>query len=180
MDRRDFLTGSVGAALLATLPADVCAQTGSPPRSAVWDSGRVRHLLPTVSDTRMLIKVSLMQPLSAPPVLRVGGRPVAGRMNDTGGEFWQFHIDGLEPGRRYALSLAASGGAALCQPWDLSTFPDPNARPTEFRVLFFTCACGHDAFGFLPASIRSRLLHARSHFALTLPWPTAIMSTGIS
>jgi hypothetical protein len=88
MDRREFLAGSMGAALLAALPADLFAQTGRPPRSQVWDSGRVRHLLPTVCDTRMLIKASFTQPLSAPPTLRVGGRPVPGRMNDTRGEFW--------------------------------------------------------------------------------------------
>jgi hypothetical protein len=158
MDRREFLTGGMGAAVLAALPADLLAQTGSSPRSETWDSGRVRHLLPTVSDTRMLIKASFTQPLSASPTLRVGGRSVPGRLNDTRGEFWQFHVDGLQPGRRYALSLAASGGAALCQPWDLSTLPDPNARPDQFRVLFFTCAGGHDALGFLPAAIRSRLL----------------------
>lgn len=164
MDRREFLAGSMGAALLATVPADLFAQTGSPPRSEVWDSGRVRHLLPTVSDTRMLIKASFTQPQTTSPTLRVGGRSVPGRMNDTRGEFWQFHIDGLEPGRRHALSLVASGGAALCQPWDLSTFPDLNARPTQFRVLFFTCAGGHDGFGFLPAAIRSRLLRRALSF----------------
>jgi hypothetical protein len=157
MDRREFLTGSMGATLLAALPADLLAQAGSPPRSETWDSGRVRHLLPTVSDRRMLIKASFTQPLSASPTLRVGGRSVPGRMNDTRGEFWQFDADGFEPRRQYTLSLA-SGGRALCQPWDLSTLPNANARPDSFRVLFFACAGGHDGLGFLPAAIRSRLL----------------------
>jgi len=158
MDRREFLTGSMGSAILAALPADLLAQTGSPPRSEAWDSGRVRHLLPTVSDTRMLIKASFTQPLGASPTLRVGGGSVPGQMNDTRGEFWQFHVAGLEPGRRYTLSLTAKGGAALCQPWDLSSLPDPSAHPDRFRVLFFTCAGGHDRLGYLPAAIRSRLL----------------------
>jgi hypothetical protein len=173
MNRREFLAGSMGASLLASLPADLFAQAGSPPRSEAWDSGRVRHLLPTVSDTRMLIKVSFTRPLSSAPTLRVGAKTVRGRMNDTRGEFWQFHVDGLEPSRRYALSLAASGGAALCQPWDLSTFPDPGARPTHFRVLFFTCAGGHDRFGFLPAAIRRRLLQRALSFS-----PQAAVANG--
>ncbi len=164
MDRREFLAGSMGASLLAALPADLLAQTASPPPSQAWDAGRVRHLLPTVSDTRMLIKASFTQPLSASPTLRVGGRPVQGRMNDTHGEFWQFHVDGLEPGRRYTLSLTAASGAALCQPWDLSSLPGPNARPDRFRVLFFTCAGGHDRLTYLPAAIRSRLLRRALSF----------------
>lgn len=158
MDRREFLTGSMGSALLAALPADLLAQSGKPPRSEVWDTGRVRHLLPTVSASRILIKASFAQPLSAAPTLRVGNKPVAGQMNDTRGEFWQFHVAGLEPGRRYRLSLTAKGGASLCQPWDLSTLPDPNARPDQLRVLFFTCAGGHEQLRYLPAAVRSRLL----------------------
>lgn len=163
MDRRKFLADSMGAAILSALPADLFSQTGRSPRSETWDSGNVRHLLPTVSDTRILIKASFTQPLSASPVLRVGGRAISGRMNDTRGEFWQFHMDGLEPGRRYALSLNVSG-RALCQPWDLSTLPDPNAQPEQFRVLFFTCAGGHDAFGFVPTATRNRLLRRALSF----------------
>ena len=88
MDRREFLVDSVGAAILTALPADLFSQTGRSPRSEAWDSGRVRHLLPTVSDTRMLIKASFTEPLSASPVLRIGGKSMPGRMNDTRGEFW--------------------------------------------------------------------------------------------
>jgi hypothetical protein len=121
----------------------------------------------------MMIKASFAQPLSASPTLRVGGRSVLGRMNDTRGEFWQFQADGLQPDRRYTLSLAASSGGALCQPWDLSTLPDPNARPGQFRVLFFTCAGGHDGFGFLPAAIRSRLLRRALSYH-----PQAVVANG--
>ena len=163
MDRREFLAGSMGAGLLAALPADLLAQSGRAPNSQAWDSGRVRHLLPTVSDTRVLLKASFTRPLSVAPRLRlegrgVAGRTVVGRMNDTRGEFWQFYADGLEPGRRYTLSLVAAGGGALCQPWDISLFPGPNAQPDRLRVLFFTCAGGHDRLGYLPAVIRNRLL----------------------
>ena len=81
----------------------------------------------------------------------------------TDGEFWEFYADRLEPSRRYVLSLDVSS-RALCEPWDLSTFPDPNARPEQFRVLFFTCAGGHDAFGFVPTAARNRVLRRALSF----------------
>ena len=163
MDRRAFLADTMGAAFLAAVPADVLAQTATAPRSNAWDAGRVRHLLPGVSDTRMLIKASFTQPLSAAPTLKVGARTVQGRVNDTRREFWQFDVDGLQPGRTHTLSLAASG-RTLCEPWNLSTLPAPDARPAQCRVLFFTCAGGHDQLGFLPAATRNRLLRRALSF----------------
>ena len=138
MDRRRFLVGSVGAAILASRPADAFAQARVPSSAGAWDSGRLRHLLPTVSDTRMLIKASFTAPLEAPPTLRVGSATVRGRMTDTAGECWQFYAAGLAPARRHALSLVAANGASLCEPWELSTFPSRDATPDRFRVLFFT------------------------------------------
>jgi hypothetical protein len=159
MDRREFLTGTMGAALFAGLRSEPTA--GQLP-SDRWDAGRVRHLLPTVSDTRMLLKASFTQPLSTAPTLRIGETPIRGRMNDTAGEFWQFYADKLNPARRYRLSLTHSDGSSLCQPWELSTFPSPDARPARFRVLFFTCAGGAESKsltqGNLPTTVRNRLL----------------------
>jgi hypothetical protein len=173
VNRRDFLTGTMGATLLAAVPADLLAQTARPPSDNSWDAGRVRHLLPTVSDTRILLKASFREPLRAAPTLRVGGSSVRGQMNDTAGEYWQFDAARLEPGRRYTLSIRRAGGAQLCEPWDLSTFPGPDARPERFRVAFFTCAGGHDALGYLPTGTRSRLLRR----ALSLQ-PDAVVANG--
>jgi hypothetical protein len=40
MDRREFLTGSMGASVLAALPADdAFAQRGAPPQPRAWDCG---------------------------------------------------------------------------------------------------------------------------------------------
>jgi hypothetical protein len=167
IDRRRFLVGSMGAAFLASRSAESFAQPPGPRASGTWDSGRLRHLLPTVSDTRLLIKASFEERLSAAPILRVGDVTVRGRMNDTAGECWQFHAADLTPGRRYALSLADAGGRALCEPWQLSTFPSRDATPGRFRVLFFTCAGGPEATagradgapsGNLPTALRNRLL----------------------
>jgi hypothetical protein len=167
LDRRGFLVGTLGAAILASRSADAFAQATQTPLSRVWDRGRVLHLLPTVSDTRMLIKASFTQPLSAPPTLRVGTTAVGGRMNDTAGECWQFYAAGLTPARRYSLSLAAANGAALSEPWQLSTFPSRDATRDRFRVLFFSCAGGPEnasvrsdgqPSGNLPTTVRNRLL----------------------
>ena len=118
----------------------------------------MRHILPTVSDTRMLIKVSLATPQTEAPTLRVGNTSVRGRMSDTRGEFWQFHVTDLAPGRPHRLSLVGPRGRSLCQPWDLATFPGPDERPSQFRVLFLSCVGGHEAMKFLPPAVRNRLL----------------------
>jgi hypothetical protein len=167
MDRREFLRGTMAAAILASRPADMFAQPQRSSSSGAWDAGRLRHVLPTVSDTRMLIKTSFVGPLSAPPVLRIGTSSVRGRMSDTAGECWQFYAAGLAPSRRHVLSLRAANGDALSEPWELSTFPSRDATPDRFRVLFFTCAGGPEGAGVradgqpignLPTAVRNRLL----------------------
>ena len=165
MRRRDFLRATAAGPLLAALPAELLAQTSARPATGgPWNTGAVRHLLPTVSDTQILLKASFDAPLSQPPILRVDKLTVPGRMADTRGEMWAFHATGLAPGRRYPLSLHASGGRSLCEPWDLSTFPSPDARPDKLRVLFFTCAGGHEGLGYLPAVVRNRLLRRALSF----------------
>ncbi|HYZ31661.1 MAG TPA: hypothetical protein VE684_05180 [Crenalkalicoccus sp.] len=165
MDRRSLLRASTAASLWAALPADLFAQSAAPAAGpADWDAGSLRHLLPTVSDTRMIIKASFASALAGPPLLHVGDQRVRGRMGDTRGEMWSFLATGLQPGRRYTLSLASDGGQALCAPWDLATFPAPDARPERLRVLFYTCAGGHEAMGFLPPAVRNRLLRRALSF----------------
>ena len=162
----------MGAAFFGRFPLGAMVEGGAPPPAQGWDAGRVRHLLPTVSDSRILVKTSFDRSLSAAPVLRVGGTDVTGRMNDTRGECWQFYATDLQPDRRYSLSLVGSDGRSLCEPWDLSTFPSPDSRPARFRVLFFTCAGGpggaYDGIGqrtgFLPTAIRNRLLRRALSF----------------
>jgi hypothetical protein len=130
MRRRDFLRAASAGPFLAALPSQLLAQTGErPPATGVWDRGSVRHLLPTVSDTQLLLKASFDAPPAQPPILSVDRITVQGRMTDTNGEMWAFHATGLDPARRYTLSLTAGGRGSLCQPWDLTTFPSPDARP---------------------------------------------------
>jgi hypothetical protein len=175
VDRRKFLAGSAGAlgvAFFKGAPLDALASKVALPESQVWDPGQVRHLLPTVSDSRILLKVSLEQALSEAPTLRVGARDFQGRMNDTGGRFWQFYATDLDADTTHSLSLVAANGSSLCEPWTLSTFPTPEARPDRFRLLFFTCAGGPEGTyngigerrGNLPTALRNRLLRRALSF----------------
>jgi len=167
MDRRKFLKSTSGLFVASTFAAErlLEGEAATPP-DPVWDQGELRHVLPTVSDSRMLVKASFTHPLGEPPLLRIDGQTVPGRMNDTEGECWQFYAEGLAPARSYELSLIRGDGRALAEPWSLATFPGPDARPSELRVLFYTCAGGvsgnysgvGDWNGFLPAAIRNRLL----------------------
>jgi hypothetical protein len=182
-DRRSFLASSAGtlsAALFSHWPLESLAQIGSPAISD-WDAGRVRHILPSVSDSRILIKCSFDRPLSQAPTLRVDSQDVPGVMSDTAGEFWQFYTGDLDSGRRYTLSLTDNSGSALCEPWPLSTFPDLAAQPERCRILFYTCAGGpggrYDGIGqrrgFLPTEIRNRLLRRALSFE-----PDAVIANG--
>lgn len=162
MHRRAFLKETLGSALLASLPADAFAERTPTPSSPQWDAGRVRHVLPMVSDTRLLLKASFTRPLSSPPTLRVGRTSVVGRMTDTMGECWQFHATGLPPGVPQTLWLRNADGTSLCEQWTVSTLPPHDAQPEHVRVLFFTCAGGPEGRGatarYLATETRNRLL----------------------
>jgi hypothetical protein len=174
IDRREFLRGSCAAALALTAPAELITQSATAAPAGSWDAGAVRHLLPTVSDSRMLIKASFNAPLAAAPTLNVGGTwVVRGQMGDTRGEHWHFYATDLAPGRSYVLRLSADDGRPLCEPWVLSTFPAPDQRPEKFRLLIYTCAGGHEVHKFLPTVTRNRLLRRALSFA-----PDAVVANG--
>ena len=174
LKRRDFLRGSAGSMAGAWLSAwpwqKLAAQQDLNPVTDNWDSGIVRHLLPAVNESRILIKASFSSALTETPrlVIQNGGsnRLVEGYVNDTSGEFWQFYATELQSNTEYELSLQDSSGNALCEPWPLSTFPAPQQNPEQVRVLFYTCAGGPegeyfgigDRRGNLPIAIRQRLL----------------------
>jgi hypothetical protein len=166
MNRRDFLRATSATGFGLGMPADLLAQPITVPsrNDESWDAGKVRHLLPQVSDTRILVKASFSEPLVNEPSLQVGDTTIRGRTSDTRGEYWQFHIEGLQPGHRYTLSLLGASGRALCQPWELSTFPGRDERPQHVRILFFTCAGGHEALKFLPSAVRNRLFRRALSF----------------
>lgn len=184
--RRELL----GAGALAALGLSSLGKTNSAfaqnsstsaiPVSQTWDDGELEHLLPTSSHDRILIKASFKMPLGAAPSLGVGDQRISGLRSDTRGYFWQFHAGDLKPGTSYELSLRSSDGRSLSQSWKLSTMPAPDELPNKLRLLIYSCAGGHDlfsaahtGFGFLPASVRRRLLQRGLSFA-----PDALIANG--
>src|SRR5438045_9584887 len=118
--RREFLRGTAATSLALAAPADLFAQASTTmPAGGTWDSGAVGHLLPTASDTRLLIKASFRAPLSLAPTLRVDGASVRGRMSDTRGEHWPFHAVDLTPGRAPRLPPGGVRDRALSDPCEL-------------------------------------------------------------
>ncbi len=166
MERRDFLKGASAAALYVNAPSDlmISSANAKPVSDKNWDHGQVRHILPTVSDSEILIKLSLNQAQKNPPILRIGNQVFVGKMTDTQGEFWQFFAKNLKPAQTYQLSLKSQQGAQLCQPWDLTTFPAKDSNPGQFKALFISCVGGHEAAGFLPNEVRNRLLRRALSF----------------
>ena len=184
--RREILAAGAfvaGGALSLSSTRSAIAQTAAappPPAQQAWDEGDLAHLLPTSSHERILLKTSFKRPLETAPVLHVGDQRVVGVRSDTRGLFWQFQAADLRPGTPHQLSLAASDGRPLCEPWTLSTLPAPDERPSRLRVLVFSCAGGHDIFAqahtnfeFLPAAIRQRLLRRGLSFQ-----PDALIANG--
>src|SRR5579859_4317064 len=133
--RREFVWGAAAA----TLPRLITTGIGGPAAAAEnpatrekdWDQGAVQHVIPTVSPDRFLIKASFREAQVAPPELQVGSTRVRGQANTSTGDFWQFDVTGLSPATSYTLSLKGASGRALCEPWQLATFP---ARSEERRV----------------------------------------------
>ena len=126
LSRRQLLTATItGAAAFVV--------TGRAQEKS-WQAGPVRHLLPGVSHDRLLLKASFVRPMTAPPILRAGGRKAIGLRLDTAGEFYSFDLAGLEPEHTYQLVLEEASGRSLCDPWPISTFPGPQATPKRSGV----------------------------------------------
>jgi hypothetical protein len=184
-NRRELLGGGAAAALglLGLDRATSAAEQTAPAAGAAaqdWDEGELAHLLPTSSHDRILIKASFSKPLQATPAMQIGDQRVAGERSDSRGAFWQFQAAGLKPATAYQVSLLASDGRALCQPWRLSTMPAPDALPARLRLLVYSCAGGHDLFRaahtgveFLPVAVRQRLLQRGLSYA-----PDALIANG--
>lgn len=187
--RREFLrktAGGMAGAWLSTWPwQKLAAQQDLNPAEEDWDSGIVRHLLPAVNESKMLIKASFSRALTKAPRLNIQSgsetKAVEGFLNDTTGIFWQFYVAELRPDTEYELSLQDGDGNALCEPWPLSTFPTPQQNPEQVRILFYTCAGGREGeyFGIgdrrnnLPIAIRRRLLRRGLSFG-----PQAAVANG--
>ena len=103
-----------------------------------WDSGKVVHVLPTVSDSRILLKTSFTEPLKSPSLTVDGNRDVPGEQMDTEGYFWAFDVPDLAANTTYELQLLDCEEQPLCDSWPLGTFPSPDSEQERLRVLAFT------------------------------------------
>jgi len=168
--------------IVSEIAGPAAAQVGSPAAEADWDAGHLAHLLPTVSHERILIKTSFRQRLDGVPTLAADDTRVPGEQTAPGGEFWQFDIGDLKPATAYRLALTSSNGGALCEPWSLTTFPEPDATPQSLRLLIYTCGGGHEVLtrampagkiAYLPTAIRQRLLKRALSFK-----PDALIANG--
>ena len=166
MDRRDFLLGSMGAAILASWPADSFGQARAP--SSTCDLGLGPAAASPADGQRHADADQgvVRAPLTAPPTLRVGTTTVRGRMNDTAGECWQFYAAGLAPGaplpalahrRQRHVALPAVG--ALDVP---VARRQPRALPRavlHLRRRTTSAPAGYgQPSGNLPTALRNRLL----------------------
>ena len=153
VDRREFLRASTATALGLGMSAELFAQpaAGQTRPGAAWDQGALRHVLPTVSDTRLLIKASFNSALDGAPTLSVGGTSVRGRMGDTrGGALALLRHRPRAGATLRAVAQRTAADARWRSRGRSSTFPGPDERPQKFRVLFYTCAGGHEALELPP------------------------------
>ncbi len=162
MKRREFLKLAGLTAAGGLLPQHALTSPGG--GFDLITNDEVSHILPTVSHDRMLIKVSYFEPQTTAPVLKVGAVPVAGVQTDSDGLFWRFDVTGLSADTTYSLQLEKAS-CPVFEPWQLRTFPDPASSPTNFRLLVFTCAGGHDIFDlYVPMPVRQRMLERALSF----------------
>ncbi|HEX9462049.1 MAG TPA: hypothetical protein VGB82_05575 [Alphaproteobacteria bacterium] len=168
MDRREFMKVGIGAGTMALSPMARAAAADK-----AWHAGPVEHLLPTVNDRRLLLKVSLSRPERAVSLV-IGDRRVAGRRTDSDGFNWGFDATALQPSHAYTLTLVDAAGRALCDSWPIRTFPAPQDAPQKLRLAIYTCAGGHDLLGlFVPMTTRVRLLQRALSFQ-----PDAVIANG--
>lgn len=141
MNRKDFLKTSIylGAGLSFIGCLSDKTQTGV--EESNWKDGEVAHILPTVNHNRMLVTTSYKRAVKQ-PILKVGHKTVQGQMRDTKGFFWAFDCIDLESATAYKLQLFENQ-VALCDAWELKTFPAPNADVQQMKLMVYTCAGGH-------------------------------------
>jgi len=138
--RREFirLSGTaLGAATLLGSEAFSYANALKVPGDT-WNQGDLVHIIPMVNHERILLKTSFRNPQGSQLRLRANGRTYSGKKSDTHGRFWQFDADGLDPAREYMLQIVDEAGRAICDPWPLKTYPDPEAPVEQVRLLAYT------------------------------------------
>lgn len=131
----------LAAGIVAFLPVSAVLAAKA---DAAWNAGPVEHIIPTASDSRFLIKVSLSRAFDSAPVLTVDERRIPGLRGGTSGRFWHFDVPGLAPETSYRLQLHDAVDRRITDPWTLRTLPSADAEPESLRILAYTCAGGDE------------------------------------
>ena len=164
--RRTLLAG--GAAALPLLSLIGCGPSSRQ---------TIKHILSTVTDTRISISCSLSQPVQS-LLLRVANEVYRGDQRDSEGLHWSFTVKDLTANTQYQLQLL-EGESPVGDAWPLRTFPAEDAPVDQLKLAAFTCAGGGDAFGFSglqyfkPHAFRHRLFDE-----LLAQKPDAVIAVG--
>jgi len=150
--RRSVLKMVGAAASSAFISAGVTqkAQASTQNKQDDWDCGELAHIIPGANHERFLIKTSFKSKRNKVPQITIEGRKILGQQTDPLGRFWQFDIPNLKANTNYILQLSEIGGAELCEPWPLKTFPAPGTMPESLRIFAYTCAGGDDKMSPIP------------------------------
>ncbi|WP_158681729.1 hypothetical protein [Microbulbifer pacificus] len=139
LNRRSLLKLGLGTTILGTT-----ACSGDYQANDRWNRGDLQHLIPLVSHGAFNIKLSFFNSRDKAPILKVGKRTITGCQQDSLGRFWAFRVGDLTPNTEYQLQLVDSTGNSLCDAWPLKTFPAPQQKPEQLRIISYTCAGGPD------------------------------------
>jgi len=141
MNRKEFIKNSLylGAGLSFIGCLNDKTETGE--QESNWNDGDVAHILPTVNHNRMLVTTSFKRVVQA-PILKIGNQSIKGQMRDSKGYFWIFDGQNLAANTKYTLQLFDKT-SPLCDAWELTTFPAPDADVRQLKLMVFTCAGGH-------------------------------------
>ena len=128
-----------------------------------WESGTVKHILPSFDHRQLLMKISLEEGLRLEPLLKIGTHHIKGSETGTDGKFWKFYTDSLLASKCYDLRILKNNGDPITDPWNITTFPHPDSNITSLKALLYTCAGGisESFFGqevFLDMNARRALL----------------------
>ncbi len=141
MNRKDFIKTSIYLGVGLSFIGCLSDKTQVGVEENSWKDGEVAHILPTVNHNRFLVSTSYKRVVKQ-PILKVGNQSFKGQMRDTKGFFWIFDCPNLEANTAYQLQIFESQ-KALCDAWELKTFPAPSEDAKALRLMMYTCAGGH-------------------------------------
>ena len=106
---------------------------------------KVNHILASASHEKLAISVSLSKKTTKLQLMLDNKVIIKGIQKDRIGTNWQFISDKLSSDHSYKLQLISEGDP-IYKPWNLKTFPSPDAKVESVSIMAFTCAGGPEGF----------------------------------